>query len=55
MIGYLNYPSPFDEDGWYDTRDVVQENGFFKIVGRDSEIINVSGLKFMASDVERIF
>lgn len=55
MIGYLNYPSPFDEDGWYDTRDVVQEkNGFFKIVGRDSEIINVSGLKFMASDVERI-
>ncbi len=19
MLGYLNAPSPFDEDGWYDT------------------------------------
>ena len=52
MVGYLNSPSPFDKSGWYDTRDIVQQkNGFFKIIGRDSEIINVSGLKFMASDV----
>ena len=55
MVGYLNSPSPFDKSGWYDTRDIVQQkNGFFKIIGRDSEIINVSGLKFMASDVEQV-
>ena len=54
-VGYLNSPSPFDKNGWYNTRDIVEEkNGFFKIIGRDSEMINVSGLKFMASDVERI-
>ena len=55
MIGYLNAPSPFDKNGWYNTRDIVRERGgFYKIVGRDSEIINVSGLKFMASDVEQV-
>ena len=55
MVGYLNSPSPFDKNGWYNTRDIVEEkNGFLKIIGRDSEMINVSGLKFMASDVERI-
>ena len=55
MVGYLNSPSPFDKHGWYNTRDIVQEkNGLFKIIGRDSELINVSGLKFMASDVEQV-
>jgi acyl-CoA synthetase (AMP-forming)/AMP-acid ligase II len=55
MLGYLNAPSPFDKDGWYDTKDVVEErNGFYKVVGRTSEVINVGGLKFMASEVERV-
>ena len=55
MLGYLNAPSPFDEDGWYDTKDVVEErDGFYKVVGRTSEVINVGGLKFMASEVERV-
>jgi acyl-coenzyme A synthetase/AMP-(fatty) acid ligase len=55
MLGYLNAPSPFDADGWYDTKDVVEErDGFFKIVGRGSDVINVGGLKFMASEVERV-
>ena len=53
MLGYLNAPSPFDREGWYNTRDIVEEkNGFFKIVGRDNDVINVSGLKFMVSEVE---
>ena len=26
MLGYLNAPSPFDKDGWYDTKDVVEES-----------------------------
>jgi acyl-CoA synthetase (AMP-forming)/AMP-acid ligase II len=55
MLGYLNAPSPFDNDGWYDTKDVVEErDGFYKVVGRTSEVINVGGLKFMASEVERV-
>ncbi len=55
MIGYLNAESPFDEDGWYNTKDIVEErDGFYKIIGRISEIINVGGLKFMASEVERV-
>ncbi len=55
MLGYLNAPSPFDSEGWYDTKDIVEEkDGYYKVVGRTSEVINVGGLKFMASDVERV-
>jgi len=55
MLGYLNADSPFDKDGWYDTKDLVEElDGCYKIVGRTSEMINVGGLKFMASEVERV-
>lgn len=55
MLGYLNAPSPFDDEGWYETKDIVEvKDGFYKITGRINEVINVGGLKFMASDVERI-
>ncbi len=55
MLGYLNAPSPFDAEGWYDTKDVVDVKGdFYKITGRISDVINVGGLKFMASEVERV-
>lgn len=55
MLGYLNAASPFDAQGWYDTRDVVEEkDGYYKVVGRTSDVINVGGLKFMASEVERV-
>ncbi len=54
MLGYLNAESPFDKEGWYNTKDVVEErNGFFKVIGRTSEVVNVGGIKFMASEVER--
>lgn len=55
MMGYLNAPSPFDHEGWYDTKDVVTvRDGFYKVTGRISDVINVGGLKFMASEVERV-
>ncbi|MDA9864870.1 fatty acid--CoA ligase family protein [Pelagibacterales bacterium] len=55
MVGYLNDKSPFDSNGWYNTKDVVEQNGdYIKIIGRKSNIINVAGLKFMASDVENV-
>ncbi|MCL0044436.1 acyl--CoA ligase, partial [Dehalococcoidia bacterium] len=42
MLGYLNAPSPFADDGWYDTKDLVEEkNGFYKIIGRTGDVINV--------------
>lgn len=55
MLGYLNANSPFDQDGWYNTKDIVEErDGYYKVTGRSSEVINVGGLKFMASEVEQV-
>jgi long-chain acyl-CoA synthetase len=55
MLGYLNAESPFDNDGWYNTKDIVENrDGYYKVTGRTSEVINVGGLKFMASEVERV-
>ncbi len=55
MLGYLNAPSPFDAEGWYDTKDVVEvKDKYYKVTGRVSDVINVGGLKFMASEVERV-
>ncbi len=55
MLGYLNAPSPFDDEGWYDTKDIVEaKSEYYKITGRSNDIINVGGLKFMASEVERV-
>jgi len=55
MLGYLNAESPFNKNGWYDTEDIVEElDGYVKITGRTGDVINVGGLKFMASEVERI-
>ena len=55
MLGYLNAPSPFDAEGWYDTKDIVDvKDQYYKVTGRISDVINVGGLKFMASEVERV-
>ncbi|MBL8569255.1 MAG: long-chain fatty acid--CoA ligase [Phreatobacter sp.] len=54
MLGYLNAPSPFAADGWYDTRDVVEARGeFIRVVGRTSEVINVGGRKILPGEIER--
>jgi long-chain acyl-CoA synthetase len=55
MLGYLNAPSPFDENGWYQTNDLVEVDGeFLKVVGRNNDVVNVGGLKFLLSEVERV-
>ena len=54
MLGYLNAPSPFTDDGWFKTGDSVLENGYYKILGRKSEIINVGGEKVYPQEVENI-
>lgn len=53
MLGYLNAPSPFTEDGWFNTGDSVEVDGeYFRILGRRSEIINVGGEKVYPAEVE---
>lgn len=53
MLGYLNAPDPFDEEGFLDTGDLVEQDGdWIKILGRKSEIINVGGLKVFPAEVE---
>jgi long-chain acyl-CoA synthetase len=54
MLGYLNAPSPF-VDGWYDTGDIVEQDGdYIMVVGRAKEVLNVGGLKILAGEVERV-
>ncbi len=53
MLGYLNAESPFTNDGWFITGDEVEVDGaYFKIRGRESEIINVGGQKVYPAAVE---
>ncbi len=55
MLGYLNAPSPFTEDGWFITGDSVEVDGeYMKILGRKSELINVGGEKVYPSEVESV-
>ncbi|MEQ8667354.1 MAG: AMP-binding protein [Rhodospirillales bacterium] len=55
MIGYLNAPSPFDDDGWMCTDDVVEVRGdHFRFKGRQSELINVGGQKVHPHEVEDV-
>jgi len=55
MLGYLNAESPFDSEGWYNTGDrVVVEGGYTKILGRESDIINVGGEKVYPTEVESV-
>lgn len=55
MLGYLNASSPFDENGWMNTKDRVEQKGeYIKILGRESELINVGGEKVYPAEVESI-
>lgn len=55
MMGYLNAPSPFTEDGFLKTGDEVEVDGeYFKILGRKSELINVGGDKVYPQEVENV-
>jgi long-chain acyl-CoA synthetase len=55
MLGYLNAVSPFTTDGWFDTGDAVEVDGeYIKILGRQSEMINVGGEKVYPAEVESI-
>jgi len=55
MLGYLNAPSPFTEDGYFITGDRVEVQGeYFRFMGRESEMINVGGQKVFPAEVENV-
>jgi len=55
MVGYLNAPDPFDADGWFDTGDMVENDGdWLRIRGRESDVINVGGQKVFPAEVETV-
>jgi len=56
MKGYLNAEDPFDDDGFVATGDVVKidERGRFYVVDRVKNMINVSGLKVYAEEVDEV-
>ncbi len=55
MLGYLNAPSPFDAEGWLDTGDRVEVDGdHMRVLGRESELINVGGEKVYPAEVEDV-
>jgi acyl-CoA synthetase (AMP-forming)/AMP-acid ligase II len=55
MLGYLNAPTPIDDEGWMNTGDLVEEKeGLIRFLGRRSEIINVGGQKVLPSEIEDV-
>lgn len=55
MLGYLNAPAPFDEEGFFNTQDIVETDGeYVRVLGRSTEIINVGGEKVYPSEVESV-
>jgi acyl-CoA synthetase (AMP-forming)/AMP-acid ligase II len=55
MLGYLNAPNPFTDDGWFITGDEVEVDGeYMRILGRRSELINVGGEKVYPAEVESV-
>lgn len=55
MVGYLNAPDPFDEEGWMCTGDHVELRGeYMRILGRKSEMINIGGQKVFPAEVENV-
>jgi len=55
ILGYLNAPSPFTDDGWFITNDLVEVDGdYMRILGRKQEVINVGGEKVNPAEVENV-
>lgn len=57
VLGYLNASmDQFTEDGWFKTGDLVHQesDGFFTIIGRNKEVINVGGEKVLPVEVESV-
>ncbi len=55
MVGYLNAPNPIDDKGWMCTGDTVEVRGeYMRILGRESDMINVGGQKVFPTEIENV-
>lgn len=57
IMGYLNSSMErFTSDGWFRTGDLVEEaeDGYIKIVGRNTDVINVGGEKVLPAEIESV-
>ncbi|MGI4731744.1 MAG: class I adenylate-forming enzyme family protein [Janthinobacterium lividum] len=55
MLGYLNADNPVQADGWLCTGDRVESDGdWLRVLGRDTDLINVGGEKVYPSEVEAV-
>ncbi len=60
MLGYLNVDAPnatskLEQAGWFCTGDRVEQDGqWLRILGRDSDLINVGGEKVFPAEVETV-
>ena len=55
MLGYLGHESPFTNDGYLITGDLVEVDGeWMRILGRNSDLINIGGNKVYPAEVESV-
>ncbi len=57
VLGYLNADmAAFHADGWFNTGDLVEEaaDGYLRVLGRGSDLINVGGEKVLPAEVESV-
>jgi acyl-CoA synthetase (AMP-forming)/AMP-acid ligase II len=60
ILGYLNAPSPVDDEGWYCTGDLVDvehdidAKQWIRFRGRGSDTINVGGENVSPAEVEQV-
>ncbi|QDV70027.1 Long-chain-fatty-acid--CoA ligase [Rosistilla carotiformis] len=59
MVGYLTktgVDTSALDDGWFNTGDIgyLDEQGSIHLVGRESDVINVFGMKVIPSEVEKV-
>jgi acyl-CoA synthetase (AMP-forming)/AMP-acid ligase II len=54
ISGYLNTKEEAIDDGWFKTGDLVdlRDDGYFKVIGRKTEVINVGGEKVLPGEIE---
>jgi len=53
LKGYTSLNTPIDEDGYFKTEDLVEENGnYLRITGRKGRILNIAGKLISLDEVE---
>jgi acyl-coenzyme A synthetase/AMP-(fatty) acid ligase len=55
MLGYIDAPSPYTEDGYFITGDRVEVDGeWMHVLGRESDLINIGGEKAYPAEIETV-